>query len=94
MLQYIPLCNTEFIVTFIKSAVLQGQHCCLYCEISIEEMKISQNEREKSTPCILQPLANNYKKFTDLGSDIKNTNLCNNVIDKFMFNIPIEQVIN
>ena len=94
MLQYIPLCNTELFVASIKSALLPGRNCCLYCEISKEDMKIARNDRGKSTPRTFQTLTNDYKKDTNLGSNIKNTKLCNNVIDKFMFNILIEQVIN
>ena len=94
MQQYIPLGNIKFLVAFIESVLLSGRHCCLYCEISKEEMKIAQNDRGKSTPHTLQTLTNDYEKFTNLGSNIKNAKLCNNVIDKFMFNIPIEQVTN
>ena len=57
-------------------------------------MKIARNARAKSTPRTLQTLTNDYKKFTNLGYNIKNAKLCNNVIDKLMFNIPIKQVIN
>ena len=37
-------------------------------------------------------LTNDYEKFTNLGSNIKNAKLGNNAIDKFKFNIPNEQV--
>ena len=93
MLQYIPLCNNQFLIAFIKFVLLSGRHCCLYCEISKEEMKIARYDKRKSTLRTLQTSTDDYKKFTSLGSNIKNAKLCNNVIDKFMFNIPNEQVI-
>ena len=69
-----------------------GRHCCLYCTIPKDEMKKPLHERNKYPPRDLLSLSNDFKKFTLMGSNIKYAKECNNVIDQYMFNIPIDQV--
>ena len=75
MRQFIQLGHIEFLVAFIKRVLFSGRHCCLCCEIAKEEMKIARNNRGKLTPRTLQTLTNDYEKFINLGSNIKNAKL-------------------
>ena len=52
-------------------------------------MRIAQNDRRVNTTH-----TSNIDKFTNLGCNMKIEKLCNNIMAKFMFNIPIEQVTN
>ena len=64
----------------------------MYCTITKEEMKKPLCERKKYPARNLAYLSNDFQKFTLMGSNIKNAKECNNVIDQYMFNIPIDQV--
>ena len=90
--QYHNFCYSWVHLVIFSSLIVLGRHCCLFCTISKEEMKIPLQNRTKSPARTLDSLARDYQKFCLLGSNIKNAKECNNVIDNYMFNIPIEQV--
>ena len=70
-----------------------GRHCCLYCEVSSEEMKKPLNQRRRSPSRTLDSLQRDYLQFSNQGGgNLKNAKHHNNVIASTLFNIPISQV--
>ena len=67
-----------------------GRHPCLYCHITKDEMKKCHAPSEKRT---LETLTTDYEKFLNDGADIKNAKKFNNVIQKYMFDVPLDQVL-
>ena len=66
--------------------------CCLFCTTTKEEMKISQDQRLATQNRTLESLNSDLTRFHASGSDVKNAKLFNNVIDKPIFNIKLDQV--
>lgn len=51
-------------------------------------MALPKASRPPSDERTLQKISNDYKRFTDAGSLLKNAKNCNNVIGKVFFDIP------
>lgn len=69
-----------------------GRHCCLWCEIATENLKVPLKERGFSAVRTLQSLKSDYTKFQQAGAILKNAKLFNNVIHENLWDIPIGQV--
>ena len=55
-------------------------------------MQLPKADRRISLPRTLESLDTDYNNFTENGGNIKDAKFYNNVIDTYMFNIPIDQV--
>ena len=56
-------------------------------------MKVERKKRGDREKRTLESLTNDFESFTLSGGDIKNAKNHNNVISKFLFDIPLDQVI-
>ena len=72
--------------------VLVGRHCCLWCEISTENLKVLLNRRGLSQLRSLESLDRDYERFMQAEGNIKTAKLYNNVIHEYVWGIPISQV--
>ena len=70
----------------------KGRHCCLWCKISTDQLKVPLNVRGYSCPRTLENIQEDYQSFLERGGNIKHAKLHNNVIHEYMWKIPIEQV--
>ena len=70
-----------------------GRHCCIYCDISKDSMRMPRDERPPSRQRSLQTLDEDLHRFNANGSTLFKAKLFNNVIDEPMFRIPLTQVI-
>ena len=69
-----------------------GRHCCLWCEIASDQLKVPLATRGYSRSRTLQSLEHDFHEFSLGGSNIKNAKSHNNVIHEYMWEIPIDQV--
>lgn len=70
-----------------------GRHCCLYCEITADELKRPLQECGCAPLRSLHNLQRDYLQFHGAGKgNIKNAKHFNNVIGKPIFDIPLTQV--
>ena len=74
-----------------------GRHCCLWCNATSEQLKISRTIRKDDkdihiTQRSLQTLAEKYSEFLGDGANIKKAKLHDNVIGEAFFDIPLSQV--
>ena len=71
-----------------------GRHCCLWCTITNEELKIPRGTRQQGaiTPRSLATLSQKYSEFEADGSNLKKAKMHDNVIGKVFFDIPLSQV--
>lgn len=71
---------------------LAGRHCCLWCNITKEGMKIPLKERGRSENRTLEKLQNFNHMFVQSGAKLSEAKNFYNVIADALFNIPIDQV--
>ena len=69
-----------------------GRHCCIWCEISSEQLKIPLERRGSIQARTLESLKRDYERFVQNGANVKNAKLYNNVIHEYLWAIPIDQV--
>ena len=69
-----------------------GRHCCLWCEITSDKLKIPLTKRGYSNPRSLSTLRQDHERFIQGGGNVKTAKKFNNVIHKHMWDIPIDQV--
>ncbi|MDA8003197.1 MAG: hypothetical protein MPL62_18080, partial [Alphaproteobacteria bacterium] len=69
-----------------------GRHCCLWCTITSQEMKIPLAVRETPAARTIHTLERDFHQFTAAGSMLKNAKFFYNVIQPYFFNIPLDQV--
>lgn len=73
-----------------------GRHCCLWCTISSDQMKIARHIRERDCSITLRSLstlAQCYNEFlAKSGGNLKKAKFHNNVINEAFFDIPLSQV--
>ena len=70
-----------------------GRHCCLWCDITYEQMQTSRDLRGASPEWSLDILSRDYQHFVTTGrGNIKVAKLYNNVIRERLFDVPLDQV--
>ncbi|XP_022111413.1 uncharacterized protein LOC110990640 [Acanthaster planci] len=69
-----------------------GRHCCLYCSINKDYIRLPRGERPPSQQRTLQSLNQDLHRFKAAGSNISKAKHFNNVIDEPMVAIPLTQV--
>ena len=80
-------------LNFTKTYFNQGKHCCLFCHITKDQLRIPPSERGKSEPRTLETLDRDFETFTkEFDGDLKKAKFANNIISSRIFNIPIDQV--
>ncbi|CAH1275363.1 uncharacterized protein [Branchiostoma lanceolatum] len=71
-----------------------GTHPCLWCDITLDEIKDTDNCRLIIPPRNLESLAENHKKFLLEGKgNLKLAKKYHNAIAPVMFEVPIDQVV-
>ena len=68
-----------------------GRHCCLWCHITSEKLKIKPALRGTVQPRSDSTLKADLAKFTANGSNIKMAKFYNNVIREPLFKINLTQ---
>ena len=76
----------------ITSDFLPGRHCCLWCAITGDSLKLPRDNRGRSTSRTLSSIKGDYERFCANGSNIKRAKQFNNVIDALFFDIDLDQV--
>lgn len=70
-----------------------GKFCCLFCHIQKDQLKIPVDVRGRLEKRTLSTLDKDLDHMTHTyNGDTKKAKLCNNVIGKRVFNVPIDQV--
>nr|XP_047129350.1 uncharacterized protein LOC124809337 [Hydra vulgaris] len=83
----------EFLCPVYGISGATGRHCCLFCEITKNEMQLSMKDRNQSIFLrTLESLKSDFERFKNDGGNNKNAKKFNNVIDEPLFDIPIEQI--
>ncbi|XP_065656336.1 uncharacterized protein LOC136081893 [Hydra vulgaris] len=83
----------DFLCSVYGITGASGRHCCLFCDITKEEIKITpENRKHNVSHRTLYSLTDNFESFQSFGGVLKNAKLFNNVIDQSLFNIPLDQV--
>lgn len=80
-------------VILVSDVYATGRHCCLFCTITADQLKIPPALRD----CVpqtrtLKSLKEDYDRFIASGGDVKHAKHYNNVICPFFFDIPLDQV--
>lgn len=84
---------TKYVFIFSNFHSKPGRHCCLWCEITKQELQIAPDKITKTPPPrSLATLARDFKAFKADGSRPDRMKLFNNVIEEPLFHIPLEQV--
>ena len=81
---HIHVLNKQMIKIYVKT----GKHCCLWCTITSQELKLNTHYPERT----LQMLADDHEKFMASRGDPKNVKHFNNALHKPFFQIPLLQV--
>ena len=68
-----------------------GRHCCLWCSIPSDQLKVPRRKRVVTTRT-LDTLTQKFREYEDKGGNLKLAKFCDNVIGKRFFNIPLTQV--
>ena len=72
-----------------------GRHCCLWCDITYQQLQVPQDMRGLSSNRTLQSLDDDLQRFLTVGhGNIKKAKEFNNVIRPRAFDIPLDQVKN
>ena len=86
--------NLQFMLT-VYNTFLIGRHCCLWCTIPSDKLKVDKVTRDSENtiaPRSLASLSQKYQEFVTAGSNLKRAKFFDNVIGKAFFNIPLSQV--
>jgi len=90
--------NYNKFLTPLKQTILNlysilGKFCCLFCHIQKDQLKIPVDVRGRLEKRTLSTLDKDLDHMTHTyNGDTKKAKLCNNVIGKRVFNVPIDQV--
>ena len=87
--------GSQLLVTvwlMVMDLLYKGKHCCLWCNISSEEMAQPLQDRGRSQPRTLEGLQEDYQRFQAAGGRLRNAKLYHNVIAPHFFDIPLSQV--
>lgn len=76
----------------LRMVILSGRHCCLWCLIKSESMKIPRGVRGRSAPRTLASIKADHDRYNADGSNLKKAKFFNNVIDTTFFDIEVDQV--
>ena len=80
-----------FLLLYLHQLI--NRHCCLYCIITHDQMKVPLHERGRYPARTLQSLRYDYQQFCSVGHEnLKNAKNFNNVIGSQLFDIPLSQV--
>ena len=84
----------EFLCAVYGISGASGRHCCLWCEIPKDMLKVKPAEMEEIySSRTLESLEQNLLEFkTKYDSNLKHAKKCNNVISARFFNVPLSQV--
>ncbi|XP_065682055.1 uncharacterized protein LOC124811292 [Hydra vulgaris] len=83
----------DFLCSVYGITGAKGRHCCLFCDITKEEMKIIPTSRIRVVSHrTLNSLSDNFESFQNSGGVLKSAKHFNNVIDQSLFNIPLDQI--
>jgi hypothetical protein len=85
----------DLLCTLYGISGASGRHCCLWCSITSDQLKIPRDMRQNTsiTTRSLDSLTQCYSEFISKSDgNLKKAKLHNNVINKFFFNIPLSQV--
>lgn len=75
--------------------LFKGRHCCLWCTITYNMMKVSKQDRGRSPNRTLASLQQDLIQFREkFHGDLKYAKEVNNVVDDIFFDIPLNQVNN
>ena len=70
-----------------------GRHCCLWCLIAHNDMKVPLSERGRSQYRSLKVIKSDLHSFLTEGrGDLKKAKFFNNAISEHFFDIDIEEV--
>ena len=69
-----------------------GRHCCLWCDIRSDQLKISRADRQWLEKRTLESLKSDHNDFLKAGADLKKAKLYNNIMSQHFFDIPLTQV--
>ena len=68
-----------------------GKHCCLYCTIDKDSLRVPLAERGPFPARTLETLESDHARFMAAGGNLKNAKMFNNAIGTAFFNIPLTQ---
>lgn len=89
VLNYIPvpaICN-------IRHLQYPGRHCCLWCLISQDQLKVAPDIRGPVQLRTIQGICSDHKRFEEAGSILKNVKKFHNCLNPpFFSNFPLSQV--
>jgi len=69
-----------------------GKHCCLWCEITTDQLIVPLSVRGRCMERSLDSLRAHYDAFVAAGADLQKAKHHHNVIAPFFFRIPLDQV--
>jgi hypothetical protein len=69
-----------------------GRHCCLWCEISSDQLRTPLHTCGYSLPRTLDTLKRDHQQFLQSGGNIKHAKNFNNVIQPHMWDIQTDQI--
>ena len=72
--------------------LMVGRHCCLWCDIRSDQLKIPRADRQRLKKRTLESLKSDHDDFLKAGGDLKKAKLYNNAISQHFFDIPLTQV--
>ena len=85
----------KFMLTCESSTVTRshiGKHCCLYCTIDKDHLRVPLAERGPFPARTLHTLESDHASFMASGGNLKNAKHFNNAIRSPFFKIPLTQV--
>ncbi|XP_038049523.1 uncharacterized protein LOC119723080 isoform X2 [Patiria miniata] len=82
----------EYICRVYGITGANGRHCCLYCDITKDGMRLPLAERPALQQRSLETLTYDLQRFRVHGAHLTKAKEFNNVIDEPMFAIPLTQV--
>ncbi|KAJ8018893.1 hypothetical protein HOLleu_42856 [Holothuria leucospilota] len=68
-----------------------GRHCCLWCTVTKEQMRVPLDQRGQYPLRCLDTIREDLKKFQDNGARPSTAKEFRNVIDEPLFDIPLNQ---
>ena len=77
--------EVEFTIYADDFIILIGRHCCLWCTIPSDKLKIDKGARDSENtvaPRSLASLSQKYQEFVTAGSNLKRAKFFDNVIAK------------
>ena len=61
-----------------------GRHCCLWCEIATDKLKVPLHTRGYSHPRSHATLKYDHQRFVQNGANVKQVKLYNNVVHQYL----------